>query len=84
MTKNDLEKEVGRAFLEQRDLTTKVECLKLRLTSFANACTYLVANPLHEESLETMKRAATDPREDWAELQRSLVRLDELAKILHP
>ena len=81
MTEDDVEREIGRAFMERRDLEKKVACLRHRLSTVGRACTALAENPLHAESVETMGKA-TDPREDWAELQKFNARLDELSDLL--
>ena len=81
MTKDDVQREVGRAFLEHRDLIQKIACLKARLHNFEQALSTLAKNPLHEESVEAIEQAA-DPREDWMELKKIRAQLSNLEKIL--
>ena len=81
MTKEDKERDIGRAYMERRDLQEKVDCLRLRLRTVGEACKVLADNAVHAESVETML-TATDPREDWQELQKAYTRLDELAILL--
>ena len=81
MTEDDVERDVGRAFMERRDLLKKVDCLQLRLRTVGEACKVLAGNAVHPESVETMLNA-TDPREDWQELQKAYTRLDKLAILL--
>ena len=81
MTKEDIEGDIGRAYMERRELRKKVDCLQLRLRTVGEACNVLAGNAANAESAERMLRA-TDPREDWQELRKSLARLDELAILL--
>ena len=81
MTNEDVERDIGRAHMERRDLEKKIVCLRHRLIIVGQACTTLANNPLHAESEEAMTKA-TDPREDWADLRKAHGRLDELAALL--
>ena len=81
MTKDDVQREVGRAYMERGDLTQKIACLKARLHNVEQALSILEENPLHEESVEAIE-SATDPREDWRELKKSRAQLSNLEKIL--
>ena len=81
MTSDNVERDIGRAHLERRDLEKKIACLRHRLIAVGQACTTLANNPLHAESEKAMTRA-TDPREDWADLRKAHIRLEELAPLL--
>ncbi len=81
MTNDDVERDVGRAYMERRDLEKKIACLQHRLITVGRACTTLANNSLHAESSEAMEKA-TDPREDWTGLKKALVRLDELKALM--
>ena len=70
MTKEDVERDIGRAYIEHRELEKKIACLRLRLRTVGRACTTLADNALHDDSEETIVKA-TDPREDFAELKKS-------------
>ena len=81
MTKEDVEREIGRAYIEHRELEKKIACLRLRLRTVGRACTALADNVHHDDSEETIVNA-TDPREDFAELKKALAKLDELSVLL--
>ena len=81
MTTDELDREIGRAFRERKDLLQKIECLKRRLKSTGEALVTLADNVLHAEAEETV-REATDPRADFEELHKCQARLADLNKIL--
>ena len=81
MTKDDVHREIGRAYEERRDLLQKIACLRARLHNASQVLSILSENPFHEESVEAIEQAA-DPREDWRELKKSHTRLSDLEKIL--
>ena len=81
MTKEDMEREIGSAFIERKILEREIACLEGRLRSFSNACVTLISNPVHGQSLAVVEGSG-DPREDWAELKKCLIRYDELGAML--
>ena len=81
MTESEQHSEIGKAFVERRHVLKRIDCLTHRLRDFGKAAVVLIDNPLHEDSIRTVENAS-DPREDWKSLQASLIRLDELNKIL--
>ena len=81
MTKDDVYREIGRAYEERRDLIQQIACLRARLQNFEQVLSTLAENPFHEESVEAIEQAA-DPREDWRELKKIRAQLNNLAQIL--
>ncbi|MYH36171.1 MAG: hypothetical protein F4160_05155 [Rhodospirillaceae bacterium] len=81
MTNEEMHADIGRAFVERRDLLKKVDCLKHRLRTVGAAATTLSENPVHADS-EAALLAASDIREDFAELKQVLSRLAELDRVL--
>ena len=81
MTKDDVHREIGRAYVERRDLLQEIACLRARLQNIGQALSALAENPLHKKSVEAIE-SATDPREDWRELKKSHAQLSNLEKIL--
>lgn len=81
MTQDEMHLEIGRAFVERRELEQKIKCLENRLRTIGEACSTLAKNPAHGESIKRMEKAS-DPREDWSELERAHVRMAELNKLL--
>ena len=62
MTNDDVERDIGRAHMERRDLEKKIACLRHRLIIVGQACMTLANNPLHAESEEAMTKATDPPR----------------------
>ena len=81
MTKDDVYKDIGRAFSERRDLLMKIKCLKHRLAETSRALATIVGNPLNAEAAATLDNAS-DPLADWIDLKAAHERLAELDKIL--
>ena len=81
MTKDEIDKEVGRAFEERRRLTEKLECLRYRLRTYGGAYVTLADSPFEQDLRETADRSP-DLREDWEKLKKSLQRIDELNRLL--
>ena len=81
MTTEEMQMEIGGAYIERRNLIKKVDCLKLRLSSFSKTLDVLLDNQLHQESLVMIEKAS-DPRADWAELAKAFARIAELDKVL--
>ena len=81
MTQEDLEREIGRAHIERGTLAKKIACVEQRLGAVARALSNLVANPQHAESAAVVAEA-TNPLDDWSELQKLRARLAELDAIL--
>ena len=82
MTKDDMAKDIGQAFIERRELVKKIDCLEHRLRTTGKAAVTLADNPVHQES-ESALESASDVREDFAELKRGLTRLRELNRLLN-
>ena len=81
MTQKEIDIEIGRAFRERRDILRTINCIKHRLRKMGDAASTLAVNPDHAES-ESVMDSASDVREDFAELKRSISRLNELEKVL--
>ena len=81
MTSEEMESEIGRAFIERRELTKKIECLEHRLRTVGKAATELADNPLYAEA-EAVMESASDVRQDFKDLKAALQRLRELNRIL--
>ena len=81
MTQDDLEREIGRAHMERGTLVKKIACIEQRLGTVAKALSTLAVNRHHEESAAVVAEA-TNPLDDWTELQKLYARLAELDGIL--
>ena len=81
MTQEDLEREIGRAHIERGTLVKKIACIEQRLGTVAKALSTLAVNRHHEESA-AVAAEATNPLDDWTELQKLYARLAELDGIL--
>ena len=73
---------LGKAFVERRELKSKIDDLRERLAFFSRVVIDLVENSYFSRKEDYMERCRNDPKEDWYELRRSLERLDELDEIL--
>ena len=81
MTRDEMDKEIGGAFAERTELTKKADCLRFRLRTYGRAFSELAERPFDPAIRETAAKAP-DLRADWAELARTLDRIDELSKLL--
>ncbi len=75
MTKDDMEREVGRTVREYSDNEKAIACLERRLLRFANALKQFIEEVKTEDfddigDLLDVISEASDPREDFQELQR--------------
>ncbi len=81
MTNEEQHRQIGAAFQERKALQDKLKCLRFRLRTVGEAAKTLADNHLHKDSRSTME-SASDVREDFADMDKSLIRLAELNKLL--
>lgn len=81
MTNEEVREERGQAFTEREELTAKADCLRHRLRTYGRAFHHLADQPFDPDTRKTADRAS-DLREDWADLRRTLDRVDELSRFL--
>ena len=81
MTKEELHAEIGRAFVERRELTQKISVLRNRIRSSGQAYAALADNPVHIDSLAAVQEAP-NLGNDFIELQQCLVHLERLDETL--
>ena len=82
MTDEEMYADLGKAFEERRQLQKKIDCLQHRLRDFGTACSAVAVDPFNAEPAMQHMDSAGDPREDWADLKKALVRMAELNKVL--
>lgn len=81
MTRDEVNSEIGRAFVERQELTKEADCLRHRLRTYGRAYAALADSPFEQENRDIAERA-TDLRTDWADLKKALDRIAELNKLL--
>lgn len=81
MTQNEVNSELGRAFVERQELTKKADCLRHRLRTYGRAYTALADSPFEQKHRDIADRAS-ELRSDWTNLKETLDRIAELNKLL--
>ena len=78
MTNDDIHRDVGKAVFDNKENESKIACLELRISAFAQAIQVIKDNPHNEESGKVIKNAS-DPREDFEKLLKCLEKRGELS-----